>query len=57
VLYTFAKPQLPIAIQVTGWLATLVFLALLAARERRGLPARETERPSTASPPVAPLPV
>ncbi|MFN8854504.1 MAG: hypothetical protein ACK50P_03010 [Planctomycetaceae bacterium] len=57
VLYTFAKPQLPIAIQVTGWLATLVFLALLAARERRGLPAREAERPSPASPPVSPLPV
>jgi hypothetical protein len=57
VLYTFANPQLPIAIQVTGWLVTLVFLALLAARERRVLPALEAEQPSFASPPVQPLPV
>jgi hypothetical protein len=56
VLYTFAKPQLPIAVQVTGWLATLGFLVVLAGRERRSPPAPVDEQPRTAHPPVAPLP-
>lgn len=56
VLYTFAKPQLPIALQVTGWLMTLGFLALLAARERQTPASPADQHPDPSRPPGSPLP-
>ena len=55
-LYTLANPKLPVAIQVTGWLATLVFLALLTARERQtsASPADPSADPVSPSTPLLP---
>lgn len=57
VLYTFARPELPIAIQVTGWLVTLGFLLLLSARECRTSASPANQPMDPASSPVAPLPI
>jgi len=55
--YTFARPQLPIAIQVTGWLVPLGFLLVMSARECRTSASPANQPADPASSPVAPLPL